>query len=309
MKAPLILGNDIPNESSETLSVLANAEAAAVSQDALGVQAQRVNTAALPAALAPRSLEYGRGNHAVLARCDASRATQHWALRADGVLATADAAGKAFCLGSVDGAAAEGSWAGVDCASPAAARFAASARNANTGAVALVSSRGEALSWNNAQATGPAPHTRHVLAVSAGGPAAPSAELTREEAAGRARWLLLGGAEGGSGGAIMAADRAGIVDDDGAGGRGVAGGDYCLDVQAGQLETWCGPLAGGKTAVALFNRSPAAAPITVSFAQCNASNTNAVRDIWAAADRGSATGSYTATVASQATAFLVLTPA
>jgi hypothetical protein len=47
----------------------------------------------------------------------------------------------------------------------------------------------------------------------------------------------------------------------------------------------------------------------VSFAACNASATNAVRDIWAAADRGQATGSYTATVASEATAFLVLTPA
>jgi hypothetical protein len=121
MKAPLILGNDIPNETPATLAVLANAEAIAVNQDALGVQAQRVSQAGLPAALAPASLAFGRGNHAVVARCDAARATQAWALRADGALATTDAAGRTFCLGSVDGAATEGSWAGVECGTPAAA--------------------------------------------------------------------------------------------------------------------------------------------------------------------------------------------
>ena len=308
MKAPLILGNDIPNESAATLSVLGNAEAAAVNQDAWGVQAQRVNTAALPPALAPRSLAHGRGNHAVLARCDANaarRPSQRWSLRADGRLATADAAGKAFCLGSVDGAMAEGSWAGVECASPAAARFAASAPRASDGAVELLltssssfsSAEHAALSWNNGRATGPAPHTRHVLA------AASAEAVAREHAAGRARWLLS------EAGAVMAADRTGVVDDDGAGGRGAPGGDFCLDLVAGQLETWCGALSGGRTAVALFNRSPAAAPITVTFAQCNASATNAVRDIWSASDKGTSTGSYTATVASEAVAFLVLTPA
>jgi hypothetical protein len=295
MKAPLILGNDIPNETPATLSVLSNVEAVAVNQDALGVQAQRVNQAALPRELAPRSLPFGRGNHAVLARCDAASPTQAWALQKSGALATTDAAGRTFCLGSVDGALTEGSWAGVECGSPAAARFSVSRRDAATGSVSITTSPGgAALAFNNGErAAGPAPFARHVLALEGGGAGAETA-----------RWVL-------EGGRLRAAAPAGrVVEYDEAGRRAAPSGSaYCLDLAAGQLETWCGPLTGGRVAVSLFNRSPAPAPITVDFKTCNASNTNTVRDIWAAADRGSSTGSYTATVASEATAFLVLTPA
>ena len=42
MKAPLILGNDIPDESSATFGVVSNSEAIAVNQDSLGIQARRV---------------------------------------------------------------------------------------------------------------------------------------------------------------------------------------------------------------------------------------------------------------------------
>jgi alpha-galactosidase len=80
LKAPLILGNDIPNESSATLSVLSNAAAIAVNQDPLGVQAQRVSSVAAAGAAAARAPA------AVLARCDASSATQAWSAGADGVL-------------------------------------------------------------------------------------------------------------------------------------------------------------------------------------------------------------------------------
>jgi len=37
MKSPLILGNDIPNMSNATLSVLSNREAISVNQDPLGI--------------------------------------------------------------------------------------------------------------------------------------------------------------------------------------------------------------------------------------------------------------------------------
>lgn len=43
MKAPLILGNDIPHESTATFGVISNKEAIAVNQDSLGVQARRVS--------------------------------------------------------------------------------------------------------------------------------------------------------------------------------------------------------------------------------------------------------------------------
>jgi hypothetical protein len=303
MKAPLILGNDIPNESAATLSVLSNAEAVAVNQDALGVQAQRVNQAALPPALAPASLPFGRGNHAVLARCDAARETQAWELRKDGALATTDAAGRVFCLGSTDGALTEGSWAGVECGSPAATRFSVSRRDRASGSVAITTASGAALAFNNRErAAGPAPFARHVLALEEG-----DASANASPSSTPARWVLEGG------GRVRAAMAKGdaVVEYDASGrlGRAPGGAAHCLDLAAGQLETWCGPLTGGRVAVSLFNRAAAAAPITVSFAACNASATNAVRDIWAAADKGSFTGSYTATVASEATAFLVLTPA
>jgi hypothetical protein len=292
MKAPLILGNDIPAASNATMGVLLNAEAVAVNQDALGVQAQRVSQAPNPAA--PAALPHGHAA-AVIARCDAAAPSQRWALREGGLLATRDAGGLEHCLGAVDGALTEGSWFGVACGSPLAARFAASRPRAGDGAVALAlaGNSNATLSWNNGLwAAGPAPRTRHVLA--AGG---------AEEAAGRGRWLLR------EGGALLAADRAAIVEYDAAGARSVPGGDFCLDLAPGQLETWCGPLAGGRVAVSLLNRSPAPANITVDFSQCNASQTNAVRDIWAAADRGSATASFTAEVDTIQAVFLVLTPA
>jgi len=43
MKAPLILGNNIPAETSATLGVVSNKEAIAINQDALGIQARRVS--------------------------------------------------------------------------------------------------------------------------------------------------------------------------------------------------------------------------------------------------------------------------
>eukprot|EP00656_Telonema_subtile_P054527 TRINITY_DN8180_c0_g1_i1.p1 TRINITY_DN8180_c0_g1~~TRINITY_DN8180_c0_g1_i1.p1 ORF type:complete len:187 (-),score=28.29 TRINITY_DN8180_c0_g1_i1:99-659(-) len=43
MKAPLILGNNLPEESSATFGVISNKEAIAINQDPLGIQARRVN--------------------------------------------------------------------------------------------------------------------------------------------------------------------------------------------------------------------------------------------------------------------------
>jgi hypothetical protein len=75
MKSPLILGNDIPNETPATLSVLSNAEAIAVNQDAWGIQARRV------AVQVPRNTSISASafdNIAVIAPCDASEPTQSW---------------------------------------------------------------------------------------------------------------------------------------------------------------------------------------------------------------------------------------
>ena len=75
MKAPLILGNDIPNMDAATLGVLANKEAIAVNQDAWGAQARRVSVQR------PANSTLGASpfdNIAVVAPCDAASPTQAW---------------------------------------------------------------------------------------------------------------------------------------------------------------------------------------------------------------------------------------
>ena len=62
----------------------------------------------------------------------------------------------------------------------------------------------------------------------------------------------------------------------------------------------------GQRAVVLLNRSDAAAPMTVTFANAGLTGTVAIRDLRARADEGTATGSYTVTVPAHGTAFLKL---
>ena len=77
MKAPLLLGNDIPAESAATLAVVSNKYAIAVNQDALGVQARR-GLATAPANASLTTLPGGA--LAELAKCDAARPSQAWTI-------------------------------------------------------------------------------------------------------------------------------------------------------------------------------------------------------------------------------------
>jgi alpha-galactosidase len=73
------------------------------------------------------------------------------------------------------------------------------------------------------------------------------------------------------------------------------------------LEVWCKPLGssnGTTKAVALLNRSGSSANITVTFSNIGLSGTVTVRDLWAKADRGSFSGSYTMSVPSHGTGML-----
>lgn len=78
------------------------------------------------------------------------------------------------------------------------------------------------------------------------------------------------------------------------------GGDFCLDVRSwGMLEMWTAPLAGGAYAAVLWNRSPA--PDLAAWSDLAAWGRGVapgaafdVHDVWAGADVGPATGSYTA---------------
>ncbi len=73
------------------------------------------------------------------------------------------------------------------------------------------------------------------------------------------------------------------------------------------LEVWCKPLgngAGTVKAVALLNRNSSAANITVNWSDIGLSGSVSVRDLWAKADKGNFTGSYTASVPSHGTVML-----
>ena len=65
------------------------------------------------------------------------------------------------------------------------------------------------------------------------------------------------------------------------------------------LQVWAKTLSGTNTkAVALLNRSAATANITVNWSEIGLSGSATVRDLWARVDRGSFSGSYTASVPS-----------
>lgn len=78
---------------------------------------------------------------------------------------------------------------------------------------------------------------------------------------------------------------------------------------ANGLEVWCKPLGsinGTTKAVALLNRNGSAKDITINFSDIGFSDTVTVRDLWAKADRGSFTGSYTMSVPSHGTGLLLI---
>jgi alpha-galactosidase len=91
------------------------------------------------------------------------------------------------------------------------------------------------------------------------------------------------------------------VDQDSAGIQGtrVKSGSGC--------EIWCKPLGsknGTTKAVALLNRNAAVSDITVTFSDIGLSGTVKVRDLWAKAEKGAFTGSYTMSVPSHGTGML-----
>lgn len=64
----------------------------------------------------------------------------------------------------------------------------------------------------------------------------------------------------------------------------------------GPFEVWMRPLAGGAKAVALFNRSESAYPITVQFKSVGLDGAVHARDLWSHKDLGTLHNSYTALV-------------
>jgi alpha-galactosidase len=75
------------------------------------------------------------------------------------------------------------------------------------------------------------------------------------------------------------------------------------------LQVWTKPLRGGARAVALLNRTGAAAELSAEWRAIGLAPGRAtVRDLWAHADRGAVAGGYTAQVPSHAVLMLKVTP-
>jgi alpha-galactosidase len=74
----------------------------------------------------------------------------------------------------------------------------------------------------------------------------------------------------------------------------------------GDLEVWSRPLQGGATAVGLFNRGADRAKVTARWADMGISGSKNVRDLWVHADRGKASGEYSAEVVSHGVVMIEL---
>jgi hypothetical protein len=206
-----------------------------------------------------------------------------------GQLYTTDGNGVEWCL---QGGGEEGDWAGTACTSTGnqGQLFTVNPINGQAGAFTLGGNN--AVGWDGQfGASGPVPHSRYI--ISGGSP------YNLNYAA------LVGGA-----GSVIAANASNIVDDNLVGNVTSSGG-FCLDLTImGGLEVWVSLLSEWRYAVALFNRSPGDDFIVLQWGDLGVPDSTAfaVRDIWAAEDRGTFTGSYASAVPAHGTVMLVLTP-
>ena len=75
-----------------------------------------------------------------------------------------------------------------------------------------------------------------------------------------------------------------------------------------ELPVWMKPLADGSRALALLNRSALQTVITASWWRLRLSGPAQVRDLWAHADLGTATGHFSATVPAHGVVMVRVTP-
>eukprot|EP00662_Eupelagonemidae_sp_cell21_P022122 gene22122-43016_t len=159
-----------------------------------------------------------------------------------------------------------------------------------------------ALFWDTADgASGPVPHSRYIGASPMAADIGATDVWYWGNASGGGRALhpssrLWGARDGGA-----------ILDDDGVGGVSRTPAAACA-IAGGNLEVWHAALSGGRHAVALFNRSPRAAPITATWAALGLppDRRMEVRDVWEGRDVGTRTQSYSADVPAYSVAFLTL---
>jgi hypothetical protein len=276
MKSPLLIGCDLTQPSCvAALPLFLNKELLAVSQDALGVPAQRV-----AAWGGPQGVPVGKSGtcgkeelpqNTIIAPCNPADPLQRWEPLPNGTIHQAGT-GECLQLDSGQGGCCSQAWtvwtnnvASGLCNDPASCCASRQELWAATPGGLLV---------NNASA--------QCLTVHAGGMHNVGASPCTAALQGLQTWDF----RPATGQYVSSAAPPGAL------------GAYCLartgDVSGGALEAWAGPLAGGDVVVLLFNRNgPQGANLTVDFSVLGLKSGSSarVRDILAGKDAGTAVGS------------------
>ncbi len=77
--------------------------------------------------------------------------------------------------------------------------------------------------------------------------------------------------------------------------------------RSGKTEVWVRPLSGDAWAVGLFNRAEEPAPVKASLSETGITGKRKVRDLWSHANKGTAEGEITESVAGHGVVMLKLT--
>ncbi|KAH8061828.1 alpha-galactosidase [Aureococcus anophagefferens] len=263
LKSTLLVSTEVDRLSDDVVALLTNRELLAVHQDPLGAAARRV--ASEPPAR-PRAVFGNASDYALFAvmPCEPGNPRQRWELRGDGTLATTDEAGAAWCVGA-------GQWARP-------AEVLPCGKAPDAGACGCDVYEGCCHDVGSVRDGGDARVPRRLRDAGDRGRRVGDGRLVlgRRRASSRRRaWAAR------DGGAILDDDHVGTV-------RATPAADYCAEavLSSGNLETWVAPLAGGRYAVALLNRSPAAEELTATWRALGLRGTYAVRDVWAGRDAG-----------------------
>ena len=287
MKAVLLLGCDLNAIDPTALAIVRNPEAIAVNQDSWGQQARRISVQLAK----NRTLSAPQHALVVVATAQSSRGatprTWHFYNRS-GLLYTVDGAGQAWCAQNpappvpITAQPCNPSDPGF-APNPDATWQLVPTTVGSQVLHRLTNAQNNDLGYRNQFGqSGPEPHTRWGAGNVRSYTNDPRPLLLLNETA------LLSGA----GSTLQIADTTTVIDDDSIGGVHL-GGDFYFDLVSGStLETWAGELSpngegAARFAVALFNRSPSADQITLTFADmpgaagAGTAARYVVREVWA----------------------------
>ena len=335
LKSPLVLGNDPRTMDNDTLAILSNHEVIAVNQDLLARPVRLVRRYAAPAS----KQQHNSSMKAVMRPCDDTDASQIWTYdHASSRIYSAT--GPSRCLAVYQCEQRWPWWVVAEPCAPLGAKVDRKRSDSKAPACSTAERQRWGLATNSSAATaivwrppprGKAPSARCwgtpgsgcCLSVEGSNPEVDTCGWAADKRQQQWRWqphpreMGAGLATGSTLRAVRPGDEA----------------ELCLSL-AGDLEVYAGPLspppgASGRHAftAVLFNRSPSAANITLSFQDLAAVDARAglsagggeshrgasvstyrVRDLWQHLDKGTYAGAYTALVPSHAVVHVNLEP-